>query len=221
MSSPYKTGQTTKYNGSSWTVVNSMNTARTSLASFGTQTAALGAGGDNYLDPGGPPARPSNVTESYNGTTWTTVNNLNTARRGLGGAGIQTAGLAFGGFIEPNTYTAASESWNGTSWTNTPSLNIGRNRVSGFGTQTIAIALGGYTPPAGGTNSTELWNGTSWTATTNYPTAVDAVGTAGTNTAGLAFGGSTPASPAPSYSTVASQEWTGAGTGQTQTVTVS
>jgi hypothetical protein len=37
------------------------------------------------------------ATEEYNGSTWTTSNSLNTARHLLGGAGTQTAGLAFGG----------------------------------------------------------------------------------------------------------------------------
>jgi hypothetical protein len=37
------------------------------------------------------------VTEEFNGTSWTTVNSMNTARNRLAGAGIQTAALAFGG----------------------------------------------------------------------------------------------------------------------------
>jgi hypothetical protein len=43
---------------------------------------------------------------------------LNTGRSNLGGAGTQTAGLAFGGSIPPNT--AATEEYNGTSWTTSP-----------------------------------------------------------------------------------------------------
>jgi hypothetical protein len=38
-----------------------------------------------------------NVTEEYNGTSWSAGGNLNTARYLLGGAGLQTAALAFGG----------------------------------------------------------------------------------------------------------------------------
>jgi hypothetical protein len=40
-------------------------------------------------------------TEEYNGTSWTTTNPLNTTRRALGGVGIQTAALAFGGYTSP------------------------------------------------------------------------------------------------------------------------
>jgi hypothetical protein len=45
-----------------------------------------------------PPAGATGATEEYNGTSWTSSNSLNTARRRLGGAGIQTAALAFGGY---------------------------------------------------------------------------------------------------------------------------
>jgi hypothetical protein len=51
---------------------------------------------------------------------WTEVNDLNTARRLLAGAGTATAALAFGGET-PNT--GATESWNGTSWTEVNDLN--------------------------------------------------------------------------------------------------
>jgi hypothetical protein len=46
-----------------------MNTARRFLAGAGIQTAALGFGGN-----------PSTATESWNGTSWTTVNSMNTSR---------------------------------------------------------------------------------------------------------------------------------------------
>jgi hypothetical protein len=51
------------------------------------------------------------LTESWNGTSWTEVADLNTARSTLAGAGIQTSALAFGGNL-PGV-TAATESWNG------------------------------------------------------------------------------------------------------------
>jgi hypothetical protein len=37
------------------------------------------------------------VTESWNGTNWTEVNDLNTARKALAGVELQTSALAFGG----------------------------------------------------------------------------------------------------------------------------
>jgi hypothetical protein len=46
---------------------------------------------------------------------WATGNNMNTARYGsLGGAGTQTAALAFGGYGP--TWTDATEEYDGTNW---------------------------------------------------------------------------------------------------------
>ena len=45
------------------------------------------------------------------GGAWAAGGNLATARRALDGAGTQTAGLAFGGTITPNT--AATEEYSG------------------------------------------------------------------------------------------------------------
>jgi hypothetical protein len=49
------------------------------------------------------------ITESYNGTSWTEVNDLNTARRAvIAGAGTQTSALAFGGFNTPPDSTGVA-----------------------------------------------------------------------------------------------------------------
>ena len=69
------------------------------------------------------------ATESWDGSNWTEVNDLNTARRFLAGAGSTTAALGFGGYIGPNT--AANESWNGSSWTEVSDLNTARNDLGG------------------------------------------------------------------------------------------
>jgi hypothetical protein len=51
---------------------------------------------------------------------------MNIARLGLGGAGIQTAALAFGGDVGP-AVTGATEEYDGTSWTSNPaSMNTAR-----------------------------------------------------------------------------------------------
>jgi hypothetical protein len=56
----------------------------------------------------------SNYTEEYNGTSWATGGDLNTARNELlGVTGTQTAALAFGG----GSYRTATELYDGTSWT--------------------------------------------------------------------------------------------------------
>jgi hypothetical protein len=77
------------------------------------QTAALAFGGQ----PG-----PCNTaaTESWNGSSWTSVNSMNTARGGLTGAGTQTLAVGFGGDNAAGTYYTDTELWNGTSWTTSP-----------------------------------------------------------------------------------------------------
>ena len=69
------------------------------MGAAGTSTAALGFGGNA----GGNLA----ITESWNGTNWTEVGDLNVATSRLAGAGTNTAALAFGG----NPPTAATEEW--------------------------------------------------------------------------------------------------------------
>jgi hypothetical protein len=84
---PVRSGDTESWNGTTWTELNDLNTARADLGGVGTNTAALAFGGDS-------PSIVAN-TESWNGTAWTEVNDLNTARAAIGGSGIQTAALSF------------------------------------------------------------------------------------------------------------------------------
>ena len=90
-----------------------LNTATGFGASAGaaTQTAALIFGGS----PG-----PKAITEAYNGTSWTEVNDLTTARGYSAGAGTQTSALCFGGGRP--TQLANTEIYNGTNWTETADL---------------------------------------------------------------------------------------------------
>ena len=132
----------------------------------------------------------SNVLKGEGATTvgsWATGGNLNTARYSLGGAGTQTAALAFGG-SPPNT--GATESYNGTNWTEVNDMSA-RNGMGSTGTQTSAIAFAGE---AGGvTNATELWNGTNWTEVNDLNNPRKYCGGSGTdNTASLAFAGIGP-----------------------------
>jgi hypothetical protein len=73
--------------------------------------------------------------------TWAAGGDLNTARAWLGGAGIQTASLGFGGSTP--AATGVTESYNGTSWTEVNDLNTARMALSGTGTQTAALGAGG------------------------------------------------------------------------------
>jgi hypothetical protein len=59
-----------------WVTGGTMNTARDSLGGVGTQTAALAFAGA--------PPGVTGATESYNGTAWAELNDINTARRVIG-----------------------------------------------------------------------------------------------------------------------------------------
>ena len=111
---------------------------------------------------GGPPSFTDYaITEFYDGSSWTEVNDMNTGRYGLGGAnsGSQTATLVFAGYYPPGGVTGATESWDGTNWTEVNDLNTAGGNGTGFGTQPAAIAVAGDSR----SNLTESWDGTSWT----------------------------------------------------------
>jgi hypothetical protein len=90
-------------------------------ASGASVTSALNFGGTNTSPPS--PSSQVATTQTYNGTSWTEVNDLNTARRYLQGSGTQTSSLAYGGFTTPTSQLTNTESWNGTSWTAVNPLN--------------------------------------------------------------------------------------------------
>jgi hypothetical protein len=182
----YPTGGVTAdvqtYDGSSWTEVGNVNTARKYLAASGgaPQTAGIiFAGG---LNPG-PGTRYTNA-EVWNGSSWTETGDLNTARDNIRGAGASsTAALAFGG-VPQTTYT---ENWNGSAWTEVADLNTAKANGAGFGTNTNAIAAGTDTPALSG--ETESWNGTSWTEVSDLNTGRSYAFGFGTSTSGIVAGG--------------------------------
>ena len=123
------------------------------------------------------------------GGTWASGGDLNTARRSGGGAGTQTAGLAFGGNIPPAV--ANTETYNGTSFTEVADLNSARQDIAGCGTQTAALSVGGG---PGDQALTELWNGSGWTEVADLNTGRENVKSqsAGTSTASIMWGGYNP-----------------------------
>ena len=96
-----------KWDGTSWTEVSDLNTAREYGGNSGTtSTSALGVGGSPQLT----------VVEAYDGTSWTEVAEINTGRSWpVGGGGSSTSALNSGGYT--TTTVANTESWNGSSWT--------------------------------------------------------------------------------------------------------
>ena len=125
-----------------WATGGSTSTSRKAFSGFGTQTAAIAAGG-NTARPG--ITRTLNV-ENYDGTSWTEVNNINTDRYAHRGTGTSTSGIIFGGDTPPKS--AATETWDGTNWTEVADLNTARYEGSSSGeSSTAALFIGGYEYP--------------------------------------------------------------------------
>ena len=169
-----------EYNGSGWFTTASMNTARFSVAGGGNTTAAIMAGS-------GYPSTPTTITEEFDGTSWSEVNNIPVNHVYGAYAGTQTAFFAAGGVAG-----ATTENYDGTSWT--ASGDMGRPNTSqmnaGMGTQTAGLAAGGTSASA----TTEEYDGSSWSSGGDLNTGRQYVTGAGTQTAALCIGGfiSTP-----------------------------
>ena len=156
-----------------WASGGNMNTARTYFSGSGSLTAGLAIAG---LINGGTPmaARTVGFVESYDGSSWTEVGDVNQARIHGGSSGTSTSSLVTGGVsYEPGSATLLSvnESWNGSSWTEVGDLNTGRHELGMSGTSTAALGSAGYAPPGVAKGEVESWNGSAWTETTDVNTA--------------------------------------------------
>jgi hypothetical protein len=71
------------------------------------------------------------ATEEYNGTSWTTKSRkFKYSKKGLAGAGIQTAALAFGGKATLSvTPIAATEEYDGATWTTSPASLVNSKNI--------------------------------------------------------------------------------------------
>jgi len=164
-----------------WASGTALNTARRSAGSAAaTNTAAICAGGHTTTQ--------IDSTESYNGTTWTEVNNLTTARSDNATIGSQTNALTIGGYRAPPDYQATCEKWDGTSWTEVNNILTARGNACAFGSvNTAAILAGGG--PGGPGYIVESWNGTCWTEIADLSSAYPQGCGSGFFSSGLKMGG--------------------------------
>jgi len=157
---PPFTSTANEYDGSAWTGTGSLPTAADNIGSCGADTQSnviMALGRTPSTGNGG-----NNTTATYNGSTFSAGPNINTARLfgPGGGAGTGTAGLIFGGFIDPSPNNMTNtEEYNGTSWSTANPLNNPSGLNCGWGTQTNAVAQ--TTPDT--YRTMESYDGTSWT----------------------------------------------------------
>ena len=175
-----------------WASGGNVNTERAALAGAGADNEAVIIFGGNTIAG----ARQA-VAETYDGSSWTEVGDLNQARHNpTGNIGTVTAAPAVAGgplgSITNNAYDIV-EQWNGTSWTEIADINTRRFSAGGSGTTTAAVIFGGdSTAQTGGygEGETESWNGTSWTEVNDMNNARNWHGDAGkTSDAAIAIGG--------------------------------
>ena len=194
----FATNKSEQYDGSSWTSTPTLNSIRAAGTGTGTSTASIVFGA--Y------PASNGAATESWNGSSWTTTPaTLGAPVERAGGAGTQTAALAFAYYNRPGSSAPTTVySYNGSAWTTSPaSMNTGRYGGSGLGTQTAAIAIGGITSAPAQSAVVEQWDGSSWTTKSSLTTARGYGGASGLYTSAIFFGGN------PSSATGATEGWDG------------
>ena len=205
-SSPANGTQVEEYNGTGWTEVADVNTARRyiGISTNGSTTAAVAAGGDTTTGSTGL----TGVSEEYDGSSWTEGPDLNTSGGRLG-AGTQTAGLVMTGGTGPSpSANTKTEEYNGTSWSEVndyPSQKV--SDAASCGIQTAAMVATGFD----GSNRAYVneYDGTNWAAATAYPSARYAMGLFGIQTSAIGAGGS--ASPTTLANSYDGTSWTAVG----------
>tara|TARA_R100000008_G_scaffold3242_1_gene2319 strand:- start:972 stop:1988 length:1017 start_codon:yes stop_codon:yes gene_type:complete len=193
-----------------WASGTAVNVGRRSASGVyvGTTTSALFCGGL----PNATPTK-SDLTEEWDGSSWTESGDLNTGRDSMMVWGVQTAAVSAGGQLPPTAETKATEEYNGSSWSNGEDLPIYRAYGGGTGTLTAGLVCGGATSPdgspgsSGATNVTNEYDGTDWTTGGTVNTSRYRPGVVGTQTAGLKFMGGNPGYTGPTE-TYDGSSWT-------------
>jgi len=127
-------------------------------------------------------------TKSWNPIcSWNAGGDLNVGRKLMAGAGIQTAGLCFGG-IEPGiSPSVKTEKYNGSAWSGTGDMNLARSSLTDNGIQNAALSIGGQNIIA--SVVTEEFDGSLWSTGSDINQARYGLAACGTIGAGLCFGG--------------------------------
>jgi len=207
-----------------WSAGGNLNTARTETSGFGTKAGMIVTAGTS-------PAAPSTnapvygyvgCVESYDGSSWSEVNNINTTREAMMSAGTPTAGIIYGGGTYPNGAVSCTEEWNGTNWSEVTNMNENRKNSGDAGdTSEAVLQFGGeYASPAHYTETAEEYNGTNWSEIGDMNLGRTNLAGLGNSEAALAIGGNpNPGGHAPGNAFDV-EEWDGSSwTSITQTLT--
>jgi len=177
------------YNGTSWTEITEMGTARGRPAltnTNGNSDVLLISGGASPLGS----TNAINNVEKWNGSSWTEIAEVNTARSGGQAFGITTASIFSGGYTPGDSIVANTEYWNGSSWTELNDMTTLRVNFANWGVYNSGGMAGGSSPTR--TNH-ETWDGSTWTETTDINSGRSSLGGGGaSSSSGIVFGGTEP-----------------------------
>ena len=133
------------YDGTSWSEGGDLPNGKLGVGAGDSATAALFAG--DAQNPS--PPYSSNVSQEYNGTSWTATPNL-LINRGNGPSGASTGANSGGGaYYAGGTYPsliASMETYNGSAWSTAPSLGTAIWNQGGNGSTAGALSVGGSLP---------------------------------------------------------------------------
>tara|TARA_X000001388_G_scaffold17024_2_gene10532 strand:+ start:1801 stop:3939 length:2139 start_codon:yes stop_codon:yes gene_type:complete len=179
-----RTDASNLWNGTAWSTTDTLPTAADNIGSCGTGTTSSVIMAMGRIPTSGNAG--NNTTAVYNGSTFSSGPNIGTGRmlaQSSGGTG--TAGIIYGGFIDPSPNAMTNtEEYDGSAWTAGGSLNRPSGLNCGWGTQTNAVAQ--VNSP--GYKGAENYDGTSWTNlpdmtladnSTNYQGSAGSTGDAG------------------------------------------
>ena len=162
--------KTMEFNGSSWSdggdypVNHTPNAGIVNLMGFGTQTAAVGAGGQHGNGFGSSNQLNTNI---YDGSSWTAGNNLQSLALFGGAFGTQGGGI-ISGYAPPPVGLTTTQRWDGNGWTTTTSNSVGSQGKGAAGDLSSGLIIGGIFAPSspnspnwGEIANTEEWTGDS------------------------------------------------------------
>ena len=155
-----KTNGTMEWNGTAWSNGSNTNEASYFCGGIGNRSGAMVIGGTT-ADAGANSA--DNVSEKWDGSSWTSTNALNTSTSGSPMGGTISSGYSAttwgGGGATP---TSATQSWDGTSWSASTNCATASRFGNGDGNSNTNFFIVGGTDSA--TDRSEIWNGSSWSA---------------------------------------------------------
>ena len=145
-----------EFNGTTWGSAVSMNRNTSGYAGGnGPQTAGIVVSGYQNA----PSGADIQSCETYNGSSWTSIEDLPAVRKENTTGGTSAAALAAAG-ASPSA-NAEYYTYNGSTWTDSGNINTARNVPNaGNGSSTSMLVISGNEPT---NTNVESWNGSSWT----------------------------------------------------------